>query len=209
MREELSCGTVEEACWGDDLVLFKDGWDAPLGGFVRRGSSSEELSSDAPSMNLRRSLASGPELSIGAIALERFWVVCGSDGFSEFTSEEACGGSEATVLTWRPADSSPPGGLLSSLCAEAAAADDGECWTPSSLPVEGPRSDGESSPFTGIAVVLLLILHSSNNIHRINPETANRSIHRHPRPETATRTRRTLKWIQERTATKTKDEKKQ
>lgn len=39
---------------------------------MTRGSSSEELSSDAPRMNLRRSLASGPELSIGTLVLEGF-----------------------------------------------------------------------------------------------------------------------------------------
>lgn len=90
MPEELGCGRAEDACWGEDLWLGVGGRDAPLGGLVTRGSSSEELSSDAPRMNLRRSLASGPELSIGAWVFEGFWVVGGKDGFSEFTSEDAC-----------------------------------------------------------------------------------------------------------------------
>lgn len=38
---------------------------APVGGLETKGSSSEELSSDAPRINLRRSLASGPELNLG------------------------------------------------------------------------------------------------------------------------------------------------
>lgn len=185
MPEVLDCGAAEEAGWWDALSLEVCGWDAPLGGLLTRGSSSEELSSDAPRMNLRRSLASGPELSIGTLVLEGFWVVVGKDGFSELTSEDACGASASAVLT---PEAPLTCRLLSSLRFEVAGAAEEECspgWGDcvggtSSSAGGGSQPDGDSSPFTGIATVLVLILHSSNNIHRINPKPASGSIHRHP-----------------------------
>ncbi len=192
MPEELDCGAAEDACWGGGLGVEVGGWGAPLGGLVTRGSSSEELSSDAPRMNLRRSLASGPELSIGTLGLDGFWVVVGTDGFPGFTSE-------STALTSRPSEALPAWGPSPSLRAEVVGTVDRVCspgWggcaaDSSSSAAGGPQPDGDSSPFTGIAPVLVLILHSSNNMHRINPKPANGSIRRHP-PETATRTERTL-----------------
>lgn len=188
MLEELGCGTAEDTCRGDDFGVEVGGWDAPLGGLVTRGSSSEELSSDAPRMNLRRSLASGPELSIGTLVLEGFWVIGGGGICSEFTSEEACWTSLSAVFTSRPAEAQLAWGPLSSLCAEVVGTVDRECLPGrrecgagmSSWAAEGPQPDGDSSPFSGIATVLVLVLHSSNKIHRINPKTANGSIHRHP-----------------------------
>lgn len=90
MPEELDCDPVEEARWGEDLWLQDGSGDAPLGGLVTTGSSSEELSSDAPRMNFRRSLASGPELSIGALVLEGFCLFGGKYGFFEFASGDTC-----------------------------------------------------------------------------------------------------------------------
>lgn len=148
-------------------------------GLVTGVSSSEELSSEAPRMNLRRSLDSDPEPSLGAVGLEGFSIGCG----------ELITGSVVLASA---------GGPASSPCAEVVGAADGEGSSgpgvraahSSSSAAGGAQPGGDSSPFSGIATVLVLVLHSSNNIHRINPKTANGSIHRHP-PETAT-TERTM-----------------
>lgn len=178
MPVELDCGTAEEACWGEDLTVELGGWDVPLGGLATRGSSSDELSSDAPRMNFRRSLASGPELNIGTLDLQGFWVASGTHGTS------VCGGSGSTVWTSGPAEAPSASGLLFSLCVEVAGAVDrecssgwGECVADGSSSAAGRTPpDRDPSPFTSISTVLVLILHSSKNIHRINPKTANGSI---------------------------------
>lgn len=190
MPEELDRGCVGDACWGQGLWLGLGGWAAPLGGLVVRGSSSEELSSDAPRMNLSRSLPSGPELSIGACVFKGFCGAGGKDDFSEFTSGDTCRASVSAVLTSRPPEALLVWGLLLSFCAEVERDEDKACssgWgdCKSSLAAGGWPPDGDSSPFTGIAAVLVLILHSSNSVHRINTKTPNMIIHRHP-PEAAT-----------------------
>lgn len=99
MPEELDSDRAEEACWGEVLLVQDGRGDAPLGGLVTTGSSSEELSSDAPRMNFRRSLASGPELSIGALVLEGFWLFGGKYGFLEFASGDACRASVSVLIS--------------------------------------------------------------------------------------------------------------
>lgn len=185
MLEELVWGPAEDGCSGEGWEVELGGWGAPLGGLVTRGSSSEELSSDAPRMNLRRSLASGPELSIGTR------LVRGNESDSEFPSED-CERSERPRLTSRPAVVPSARGLLVTLCVEVVGTVDREClpgWRvcAASSAAGRPQWVDDSSPFTGIAAVLVLILHSSTTIHRINPNATSGSIHRHP-PETATTT---------------------
>lgn len=179
MREEMDCGW-----WGEALVMEIGGWDAPLGGLVASGSSSEELSSDAPRINLRRFLASGPDLNIGTLVLGGFWVVDGSGVCSEFALDEACWTSVCTVVTCVPAEEMLALGRLSSLCGEVVATVDRDCSPKqeesvagmSSLAAGEPQPDGDSSPFSDIATVFVLILLSRNRIHRIIPKTANVSI---------------------------------
>lgn len=180
MLEELGCGRAQDARWGEDLWLEVPDWGVPQGGLETTSSSSEEQSSDAPRMNLRRSLTSGPELSIGAWVLEDVWVTDGKDDFSELTSEDVCRAS-VSDLTSRPPETMMVWGLLSSLCSEAAETVDTKCL-PSSSGAGGWQPDGDSSPFPGITTVLLLIFHR-NNIHRI--KSAIRGITQRHSPEAA------------------------
>lgn len=180
MLEELGCGRAQDARWGEDFWLEVPGWGVPQGGLETTSSSSEEQSSDAPRMNLRRSLASGPELSIGTWVLVDVWVTDGKDDFSELTSEDVCRAWEPD-LTSRPPETMLVWGPLSSLCCEAAETVDTKCL-PSSSGAGGWQPDGDSSPFPGIATVLLLIFHR-NNIHRIK-STIRGIIQRHS-PEAA------------------------
>lgn len=185
MIEELGGVTVADPC--AHFSVETRGWAAPFGGFATTVSSSDELSSDAPRINLRRSLVSGPESCIGVAVLRGFWVAHGSGGCSGFTLEEACGGSRSSGLTADPADSPLPSRLLSLWYNFTAAANRerlsawGAGFEEDTSPSAAwdPRPGRESSPFTGMASDLLLILHRSMKIQKIIPNTANGSICRH------------------------------
>lgn len=88
------------AFWGNELGVKVDGRSALLWGFAARVSSSEELSSEAPRMNLRRSLASDLELSIGTLSLKIFWLLSGKGGSSVFSLDKVCLCSVSAVLTF-------------------------------------------------------------------------------------------------------------
>lgn len=140
------------------------------------GSSSEELSSEAPRMNLRRSLISGPELAMCV--------------FEVLAAEGTCRASVSTVLTSRSPDVVPIGGSGPSLCSEVEGTVDeecspggGDCAVDETLAEGGKPSDVSS--FTGIINDFVLILQNKYNIHRISPNSAKWSIHGHS-PEAAT-----------------------
>lgn len=171
MVEERDCACVQVACWGESVLVR--GWGAPLGGLSAMGSSSEELSSDAPRMNLRRSLISGPELAMCV--------------FEVLAAE----GSVSTVLTSRSPDVVPIWGPGPSLCSEVEGTVDGECspgggdCAVDETLAEGEKPSDVLSSFTGIINDLVLILQNKYNIHRISPNSAKGSIHGHS-PEAAT-----------------------
>lgn len=177
MVEERDCGCAraQEACWGEVFWLEVRGWGGPLGGLETTGSSSEELSSDAPRMNLSRSLSSGPELSFGGRVLE------------DLTPEGACRASASTVLASKSPDVLLIWGPGPLLCSEVERTVDRECSPGGgdcavdepSLGAGGKTSDGVRSSFTGTIIGLLLILQIIYNIHRINPVSAKWSIQRH------------------------------
>lgn len=178
MVEERDCACAQEAC-SSDFWMEVRGWGAPLGGLSSPCSSSEELSSDAPRMNLRRSLASGPGLGFGVCVLE------------DLTAEGTCRASASMVLTSRSRDTVPIWGVGPSFCCEVEGTVDrqrspggGDCAVDESSLAEGGPSDFLSS-FTGIINGLVLILQNKYSIHRINPIGAKWSIHG-PSPEAAT-----------------------
>lgn len=182
MVEELDPACAQESRWREDVWLDVRGWGAPLGGLATTASSSEELSSDAPRMNLRRSLAPGPELSFG-----------GRVRVEGLAAEGTGGVSASRVSSLRSADVLTIWGPGPSLCSEVEGTVDRECWPGggdwavdgSSLAEGGRPSDGVLSSFTGIINGLVLILQSEYNIHRINPNSAKWSIYGHS-PEAAT-----------------------
>lgn len=182
MVEERDPACAQESCWREDIWLDVLSGGAPLGGLATTGSSSEELSSDAPRMNLRRSLASGPELSFGVHVLVEGLAAEGTRGVSA---------SRVSSLT--SPDVHTIRGLGPSLCSEVEGTVDRECSPGggdcavygSSLAEGGQPSDGVLSSFTGIINGLVLILQSEYNIHRINPNSAKWSIYGHS-PEAAT-----------------------
>lgn len=174
MVEEQDFACVQVVCWGESVLVR--GWGAPLGGLSAMGSSSEELSSDAPRMNLRRSLISGPELAMCV--------------FEVLAAEGTCRASVSTVLASRSPDVVPIWGPGPSLCSEVEGTVDGECSpgggdcaVDETLAEGGKPSD--LSSFTGIINDLVLILQNKYNIHRISPNSAKGSIHGHS-PEAAT-----------------------
>lgn len=184
MPEKLGCVSKGDNS-GEDLRVEVDVWDAPLGGLLTKGSSSEELSSDAPRMNLSRSLSSGLELSFGTLVLLGFLLAGGSIGSFESTIEEDGGDPELKVLMANPVETLSVRGLS---CAEVtgrfATEDKGQTSACEadllSLAADEPQPDGVSSPFTGIAAVLVVILHSTNKTHMINAKSAKTGIYRHP-----------------------------
>lgn len=136
------------AFWGNELGVKVDGRSALLWGFAARVSSSEELSSEAPRMNLRRSLASDLELSIGTLSLKIFWLLSGKGGSSVFSLDKVCLCSVSAVLTF--GETLLPGDLpLNSLCGEVeGTADRGV----SIRAAEGLQPDRGSSSLSDITV---------------------------------------------------------
>ena len=174
------------------------GSDRPLGGFglTTGDSSSEELSSEAPRMNLRRALPAASELNLGLLALLPAWVLADVSGWDVcfrsgcILDEVAPGwGSagvdvERAVALWvRTAFSSPAVEEAAGTVAVECSASAGErvasslCMSCSATAALQPGWD--SSSFSGISLALTT-RHSNHGIRRFNIAKKNCSIQRHP-----------------------------